>query len=260
MAAAFLSATVPALGHDTWLIPSSVAALRGQLVRCDLTSGMSFPVLDHAIKPDRVAQASLRLDGKTTEVRDIKPASNALRLSPGLNENGLATIWADTKPFKIELEPAEVKEYLEEIGAFDTVGREWEKSASKRWREIYTKHTKTFVRVGEAGGDRSWGEPVGMTLEIVPEQDPTALVVGADFAVRVLLDGRPLPDFPVGFSAAGQKTGTTRKTDAGGRASIRLDRPGWWLVKATHLERSAQPDADWVSHFMTVTVKVRPRG
>jgi uncharacterized GH25 family protein len=256
--ALFLLLPAAAPAHDTWLVPRSPSARPAEPVTLDLTSGMKFPALESAIQPDRIAQASIRCGGKDVEIRERKATRKSLRLVAEAPGTGIATIWADTKPREIELEPEQVREYLEEIGASETAGREWEKSASKRWREIYTKHAKTFVRVGEPGGDRSWAEPVGVTLEIVPERDPTALVVGDDFTVRVLLDGRPLPDFPVGFAAADQKTGTTRKTDAGGRASIRLDRPGWWLVKGTHLERSTKPDADWVSHFTTVTVKVGP--
>ena len=98
-----------------------------------------------------------------------------------------------------------------------------------------------------------------MVFEIVPEQDPTALASGDRFTVRLLKDGKPLPDFPVGLVAEKSKNGSIQKTDAQGRVSVQLDRAGWWLVRATHIERSANPDLDWESHFTTLTFQTGPK-
>ena len=92
-----------------------------------------------------------------------------------------------------------------------------------------------------------------MAFEIVPEQDPTALSSGDRLTVRLIKAGKPLPDFPVGLVAAGTKTGSIQKTDAQGRVSFLLDRAGWWLLRATDIERSSKPDIDWESHFITLT-------
>lgn len=247
-----------ASAHDTWMVPNASGVRPGSVLTLDLTSGMSFPVLDHAIKPDRIARASLRLSGKATEIHDRSPAKNSLRLSAAARENGIATIWVDTKPKDIELRPEQVREYLGEIGVWDTVGREWEKGGPKSWREIYTKHAKTFVRVGDPGADRSWAESVGAVLEIVPESDPTTLRAGDEFPVRVFWEGQPLPDFPLGLVGAGEKTGAIRKTNSAGQVSFALGRAGWWLLRGTRLTRSAQVEVDWESHFATLTFLVTP--
>lgn len=98
--------------------------------------------------------------------------------------------------------------------------------------------------------------PVGMELEIVPEKDPTRLRSEEELPVRLLKDGKPVPDQAVGLVAAGAKTGSLTKTDADGRVRLRLDRAGWWLIRATLLERSSESDLDWRSHFTTLTVLV----
>ena len=77
------------------------------------------------------------------------------------------------------------------------------KGGAKPWREIYSKHTKAFIRVGRPKADRSWSEPVGMALEIVPEKDPTTLRAGDEFPVRVLRNGAPLADFSLGIVREG---------------------------------------------------------
>ncbi len=246
------------LAHDTWLLPRAASVRPSEQITLDMTSGMRFPALESAPGPDRIAQASIRCGGKTASISGRKVAKKALTLAAAPPGSGIAAIWVDTKPKDIELKAEQVKEYLEEIGASDTVGRDWEKSGSTSWREVYTKHSKTFVLVGDPANDLSWGEPVGETLEIVPEKDPTALHAGEEFSVRVLLDGKPLPAFAVAFVAADSQAGTVHRTDSEGRASSRLDRAGWWLVKGTHIQRSAKPETDWESRFATLTVKARP--
>jgi uncharacterized GH25 family protein len=112
-------------------------------------------------------------------------------------------------------------------------------------------------RCGEPGQDSSWKQPVGTAFEIVPEQDPTALSSGDRLTVRLMKDGKPVREFPVGLVAGGTNTGALQKTDAQGRVSFQLDRAGWWLLRATHIERSAKQDLEWESRFTTLTVLVR---
>src|SRR5207344_3255729 len=106
-------------------------------------------------------------------------------------------------PRTIELTPKQVEEYLAEIGASDLVRQRWLATPAKRWREMYSKHAKTFVRVGDTGTDRSWSEPVGMYLEIVPQSDPTKIVAGGELSVQVLREGGTIPGFAIAVSRDG---------------------------------------------------------
>ncbi len=249
-----------ALAHDTWLLPSSMAVAPGGAVTLDMTSGMAFPDPETVVNPDRIAVARCRLAGIVVDIVDLTLAQKLLQLRVRVERPGVATIWAESKSRTLALAPAEVKEYLEEIGATETVGRDWERTPEPRkWRETYTKHAKTFLRVGAPASDNSWAQPTGMTLEIVPEKDPTTLAAGEDFAVRLLLDGRPLAGLSVGIVAAGQKAGRIQKTDAEGRATFHLDRAGWFLLRAVQIARPANPGGEWVSHFATLTVKAASR-
>jgi len=122
---------------------------------------------------------------------------------------------------------------------------------------VYTKHAKTFIRVGRSPADGSWAEPVGMALEIVPERDPTRLNRGGDFPVRVLEHGMPLANFPLGIVREGRRKGEIRKTDDQGRVKFRLARRGRWLLRGTKLRKATQPEVDWESDFTTLTVDVK---
>jgi uncharacterized GH25 family protein len=244
--------------HDTWILPGRSGASVGQEVTFDLTSGMAFPANESAVQPDRLARASVRLGGKVVDLLLDTAGEKALRLKTTFSAAGTTTVFVESKPRSLELTPAQVREYLEEIGAWDSIGRRWESGGRGRWRESYTKHAKTYVRVGEAD-DNSWDRPVGMALELVAESDPARLNVGGELAVRLLKDGRPLAEFPVGLLAAGSKSGSFSKTDSEGRARVRFDRQGWWLVRATVLEPSSKPDLEWESRFATLTIFVGRR-
>jgi uncharacterized GH25 family protein len=129
----------------------------------------------------------------------------------------------------------------------------------QRWRESYTKHQKTFARVGDPASDRSWAEPVGTFLEIVPEKDPTALKAGDDLPVRVLKDGKPFGGFSLNAVNPAQPKGETRKTGSDGRVTFRLDAAGRWLLRGTDIRKSNQPDTDWESDFVTLTVEAKAK-
>ncbi len=245
--------------HDTWLIPDRFDVAPKSTITLDLTSGMAFPKLETGPKRERVQTASCRLAGRTFELSDISAGPNSLRLKSELSEAGVATFWVKLPPKSIELKPAQVQEYLDEIDAPASVRKQWTETTPPRWRELYTKHPKTFVRVGDPKSDRSWAEPVGMALEIVPEKDPTALREGDELPVRILKDGAPYPEFSVNAVAEGEGKGETRKTDSTGRIVFTLNKAGRWLLRGTDVRKSVKSDADWESDFATLTLEVKKK-
>ena len=250
--------SLPALAHDTWLLARPSAVEPGNPVTLELTSGMAFPAPETAIKPDRIARAAIRLAGSTAGLEDRRSAAKLLQLTARPSKPGIATLWVELAPKSIDLTPDQVKEYLDEIGASATVRRAWsEMPEPRRWRELYSKHAKTCVRVGQPGEDRSWAVPAGMALEIVPEKDLTALRPGDELPVRVLRNGQPFASFAVGLVGPGDAQGVLKITDGEGRATFPIARAGRWLLRATDLRRSTRPEADWESDFTTLTFEVR---
>lgn len=254
-----ISLSTSARAHDTWVIPDQFNLAPRATVTLDMTSGMEFPKLDAGPKPERVQSAKCRLAGKTFDITNKIAAPNSLQFKAELPDTGVATFWVKLPPRSIELKPEEVKEYLDEVDAPEALRKQWAEMKEPRWRESYTKHPKTFARVGEPPADRSWAEPAGMFLEIVPEKDPTALKAGDDFPVRVLKDGKPFAGFSLNAVGAGQAKGETRKTDSDGRVMFRLDAAGRWLLRGTDIRKSNQPDTDWESDFSTLTVEVKEK-
>jgi uncharacterized GH25 family protein len=249
---------VAASAHDTWLVARRSAVQVGQVIHLDLTSGMAFPNLDYAIKPDRVGVARYRLNGRTVEVRDFVSGPKSLRLRATPAASGVAIFWVELKPKSLELTEKLVEEYFDEINASAAIREQWAKGGpKKRWREIYTKHAKTFVGVGDASKDNSWSQPVGMALEMVPEKNPTALRSGDDFSIKVLKNGIEFGDFSIGMICQGDAKASFQKTDAQGQATFRLARAGNCLFTGTDLRPSTKPNTEWESDFSTLAIEVR---
>jgi uncharacterized GH25 family protein len=247
---------VTAFAHDTWLIPEKFNVAPKATVTLNMTSGMEFPKLDAALKPERVQTAKCRLGAQVFDLAQKIAGPHSLQFKSELTDAAVATIWVSLAPRALELKPDEVKHYLEEVDAPAALRQEWTEMKEQRWRESYSKHTKTFVRVGAPKEDRSWAEPVGAPLEIVPEKDPTALRPGEAFPVRVMKNGEPFADFSLNAVAAGETKGETRKTDAAGRVMFQLGKSGRWMLRGTDIRKSTAPDTDWESDFTTLTIEV----
>jgi uncharacterized GH25 family protein len=247
--------------HDTWLLPERGRAPVGTRVKLDLTSGMAFPRTETAIDPARIVDASIRLAEESRPLTRLGSSKSALSLGATLTHAGVATLWVRLKPRTLELTPKQVQEYVDEIGAPDSVRQLYAPSSSpRRWRERYTKHAKSYIAVGVTAGDTSWRVPAGLSLEIVPMTDPTSIAPGDTVVVGVMRDGVPAVDFPVGDVPAGETSQRLSRTDAQGVARIAAPRhPGSWMLRGTDLRRPVSgTDLDWESNFTTLTLFVGP--
>jgi hypothetical protein len=207
------------------------------------------------VEPSRVARSLCRVGGQEAALRAGSRKGKVLRLRGRDLGAGVAACGVSLGPRTLDLAPDEVEHYLEEIGASATIGPRFKALPEPRtWRETYAKHATAFVRVGTRD-DRSWGDPLGLGLEIVPLSDPTRIAAGATFAVRLLKGGQPLPGLALRAARAGQPPAFAT-TDPDGRASFVLDSAGPWLLAATEVRPSPTSPSDWESDFATLYLEV----
>lgn len=248
-----------AAAHDTWLLPATMHVPVGREVTLDLTSGMLFPNDDFPIAANRVKRSVVRLGAtsRALSVPEAAPRSLRYRWTPPVE--GVASIGIELAPKTLMLEPDKIEEYFQEIDASRELRGAWAALGGKRpWVESYSKHAKTFVRVGRPAADSSWRTPLGLGLEIIPLRDPTVLKVGDTLVVRVIRGSRPIPNFAVGAIREGTERAVFARTNAAGRASIVLRKAGRLLLNGTDLRRSNSPGLVWESDFTTLTIAVAP--
>lgn len=255
--------TITLKAHETWLMPKQFRVSPQGLIIFDVTSGMKFPELRYMIERDRIFQAFTLISGKLLVINNYQPfPGKSLQLAVVAPLPGVATTCLQLKPKTLTLKPKVVLEYLEEIGASDSLKNIWQKpSKALKWRETYTKHTKTFVGVGDNTvllQDSSWSRAITTGLEIVPEKHPLFLKPGELLPVKVLMNGVPVPGFTVNTVHEQSKLRSQQITDANGHATISLPKAGRWLLAGTYLRFVGKPELDYESDFTTLTLSVQP--
>lgn len=242
--------------HETWLTPSTFRPRPGERLTFSLTSGLHFPALDYAIRPERIATARCRVEEKEMALRVVERGEKALRLEQSFTGAGEMMAWVTLRPKRLELSEEKVAEYFDEIAAPAELRAAWRKRKGRtKWREIYTKCAKTFVVSGAGRSDRVWPKPVGMPVEVVPLSDPGQWRAGGTLRVRLLEAGRPLAQQAVGM-ILGKAARVFVTTDEKGEAEFRAGEPGPVLLLAVHL-RWREKTQDWSSLFTTFCGEVR---
>jgi len=245
--------TSSAWAHDTWLLPRVSHVTEGKRATVDLTSGMSFPNLESGIKSGRIASGAWRVGGKKGKLDRWQEEDSSLVMHLTPTAAGTATLYLTLKPKEIDLDAEEIAHYFEEIGASEALRRDWESSPSPHgFHETYTKHAKSFVRVGDAGEDESCIRPVGLAIEFIPQRDPTALTVGDSLYIKVVKGGDDeMEAFPVGMVCGATGESILKRTNQNGFVAFPITDAGWWLVRATELRRNG--NGTFESDFSTMT-------
>ena len=245
--------------HDTWVTPSAYFTAPGQPVTFELTSGMKFPVLETGPKTERIAQAGFRSAAEKGELKDLTGAKEALRSTTTFSKPGVVTVWFEAKPKELELTDDQVIEYLDEIRAPDSVRAVWNKhKKGAKWKESYIKCAKTVVVVGDGADDKTWAEPVGMSLELVPMTNPARAEAGQEFSLKLLRDGQPLPQAMVALLREGEENRVFQATDAEGRVTFTPAKAGQYLLTCVILEPT-DDSSIWKSRFTTLTFQTKER-
>lgn len=240
------------LAHDTWILCDPAVVASGRTLSVRVTSGEKFPASESAPDAERVAKAEWRIGDKRGAITDFKKEDKSLVASGRVTADGVAVIAVELTPKQIELTPEEVADYLEEVAAPASVRRAYEQDGvAAGFHEIYTRHAKTYVKIG-SGGDASGAlGPVGFAIDFLPDSDPTALKVGDTLAVKAIRGGNELESCPVAVVCGATGEAIMPRTNKAGMMVIKITSPGWWLVSTTELRRKSA--GVWESDFTTMT-------
>ena len=98
-------------------------------------------------------------------------------------------------------------------------------------------------------------KPLGFTLELVPRKNPYAITAGNDLPLTLLFRGKPLANaLVVAMNRDEPEKAIRVRTDAKGRVSLPITKPGFWLIKAVHMEPApADAGVEWESWWASIT-------
>lgn len=173
---------------------------------------------------------------------------------------GTYVVGISTRPREIDLKAADFNDYLDHDGIPDVLSaRKQSGELGKDVRERYSKHVKALLQVGGARTE-NFKTSLNYPVEIIPQQNPYTLKVGQRIEVQCLLNGKPIANQ---FVMAGYESGkreqhaVSTRTDANGRARIKLEAGGKWYVKMIHMEPAKEPGLNYKSKWATLTFEVR---
>lgn len=250
-AALVTAVTSVSFAHDTWMVGTPPRVKSGGAVELHVTSGDAFPAYETAPKASRLKSCEWRIGGRQGSLSDFEQEATSLVAKGRVNTDGVAVVYTEFHPVEIDLSPEEVVEYMDEIGAPESVRRAWEEGGpDAKFHETYHKHAKTYLRVGDSGDAKGCLGPVGFNIDFLPERDPTSLKPGETLTIKVIRGGDELSGFAVG-AVRENGTQTMYRTNQNGMIALEIDAPGWWLVRGTELRRKA--DGTWESDFTTLT-------
>jgi hypothetical protein len=174
---------------------------------------------------------------------------------------GTYVIGASTRPNGLALAGKDFNAYLQEDGIPDVLAaRRQAGELEKPARELYHKHVKALIQVGEQRSEH-FGTELGYPAEIVPLENPYALARGATLRVRTLVDGKPVANQYVLYGGRTPSEGRIEqrdvRSDAEGIARIPLRGAGTWYVKFIHMARVQGDTVDYESKWATLTFQVR---
>jgi uncharacterized GH25 family protein len=243
--------------HEFWIEPASFSVAPGASLGIALRVGDGLPGEPYKRNPKHIKR--FVLVGPEGEA-DIPgqdgsdPAGSATLTAPGCYSIGYRS-----NPSRIELEPAKFEAYLKEEGLEHIVERRKASGQSdKPGRETYSRCAKSIVYAGDdaaPGHDRA----LGFELEFICKSSPASLRAGDEISLRLLHNGKPLPNAQVhAFCKGAASAPPPLRTNADGGVRLKLDQPGLWMFASTHMFEAPQgSDADWESLWASLTIEVR---
>jgi uncharacterized GH25 family protein len=237
----------PAMAHDFWIEPSSFRPAPGERVAVRLRVGENLHGDPVPRNPGRIERFAAVGPAGEAEVMGVEGVDPAGWVSPS---SGLHWIVFDSNHASVEQAGPKFDSYLGEEG-LERI-RKLRKAGEGPVKEIYSRCAKSLLQVGE--GSSGYDRALGLELELIPERDPYSLRPGEALPVRLLYRGEPLDGALVIALAPDSKVSART---AGGRASLVLDHPGLWLVKAVHMVPAPEGSgAEWESLWASLTFEL----
>jgi hypothetical protein len=128
-------------------------------------------------------------------------------------------------------------------------------------REIYNRRAKTILQAGpvDAAAIARVTQPLGMSLEIVPERHPQMLGAGRRLPLRIVFNGRPLAGALVKLTDLDADAEPVAKLRTGpdGRCVMTIPKPGKWQLNVVwSVPLHGDPRADFATTFASLAFAV----
>ncbi len=253
LAAAFL-----AQGHEFWLQPEKYFINTGDRLTAKFMVGENFQGESWDLKRHRIERLEVH------ELAGIRNLMDSLNTGDGLFQNtftdaGTRMLVIQSNDAFIELAADKFNDYLKEDGLDDVyAAREKGKLLQAPARELYSRHSKLFIQVGDKLTDVH-KDVAGLPIEIVPDKNPCGLKKGDEVHFLVTFKGSPLFGAKVRIWNRFDNRTTIQNiyTEKDGSISMRISNPGAWMVSVVKMVSSQDSRADWQSYWGSLVFGIK---
>lgn len=249
-----------AFAHDFWIEPSSFHPAVGERVSVALRVGQNVQGDPMPRIPPLIDRFVLKGSGAEMPVMGragMDPAGLVMIGQPGLQWLGY-----QSNAYPVTLEGPKFESYLKDEGLERIItARAGKGQSAAPGRERFYRCAKSLLDVPGAKTPAKADTPLGFTLELVPRKNPYALTAGDALPLSLSFRGKPVANvLVVAMRKESPEKAVRARTDAKGHVTLRLGDPGFWLIKAVHME-AAPPDAgvDWESWWASITFDLRAK-
>jgi uncharacterized GH25 family protein len=245
---ALLSAAA-ARAHDFWIEPASFRPAVGKRVPVALYVGQDFKGDSVIFLPGLFERFAVVTQGGEKPIDGIPGDDPAGAFTPA--QTGLHTLVYRSTLAQVSFDTREeFDRYLDKEGLERVRALPGYREGRTPIREVYSRCAKSLVAVG---GQASNDHALGLRLELIAEKNPYAIGPKGELPVRLLFENQPLEGALIqAFTKAEPMKKIKVRTDKAGRAALKLDRPGTWLLTAVHMipappKANAQWESLWAS-------------
>jgi uncharacterized GH25 family protein len=242
--------------HEFWLQANKYTLKTNEKCLIDLRVGEGFEGELWDYQTTKIKKFSLFEDSQVSKDLSIQTQvgkGNNLTLS--FEKPGTKLIALETNNFFIELEGKKFNSYLLEDGLFNALEyRNEEGLLEKSAKEHYTRNIKMLLNVGNKTSN-SYRINTGMSLEILPSQNPYELKKAQYLDFEVLFQGKPLGKAIVkAWHQEGESvTLNTQISDASGKVRFLVEPKGEWMISIVTMVESKAEEVDWQSYWGSLT-------
>ena len=245
--------------HDFWIEPDSFRPATGASIAMRLFVGQDFKGNPLPYLPDWIERyVYLDPGGKETPVPAIVGDDPAGKFP--VKEPGLYVVGYRSARFTVNLTEEKFQYYVAEEGLERVLPLHRTRRYAKTGiHEAFSRCAKALVEAGapaRPGSDRA----LGMRLELIAERNPYLPLPRDELPVRLLYENKPLPGaLVIAFNKRDVARKVKVRSDRDGRAVLKIDRPGIWLVKAVHIiVPPPEVKADWESFWASLVFQRPP--
>lgn len=268
-------AVVTLSSHDMYLKLNNYFLEQFSDATVELFNG-TFEKSENVIDRDRMLDVSIVQNGSkmSPSEKSWYEKDSITYLNFKTADKGTYVIGLSTKAKTIEMDAEAFNDYLKHDGVLDLLAkRELEGTLDTGAKELYSKHVKTIVQVGDTHTE-DWKTPLKYPIEFIPLQNPYDLTLGDSLSVQLYSNEVPLANQLVylGYKAQATKhthDGTTHthesetshehndlkqlRTDKDGVVTFAVDKEGVWYLRTIHMASLENSEYTHESNWATLT-------